>query len=193
MLALDGTALSTLDAIARKNVVAAQAAVAPLGGETKQLSAHLNLALGSYEQAFGKPEAGAAAAEAWLQAAHPPAQAFLWSASYKVKGRDYQGALDLLEAGRKRVGDSAPFLPTLIATSRASGNMSLARDYTTECRSESGSVGDKLQSVVSKQPSQNTLYAECVRQLGEKPAEDAVTESVVGKARDSVFNLLRKK
>ncbi len=193
MLALDGTALSTLDAIARKNTAAAQTAVAPLGGETKQLSAHLNLALGSYEQAYGKPEAGAAAAEAWLQAARPPAQAFLWSASYKVKGRDYQGALDTLESGRKRVGDSTPFLPTLIATSRASGNMSLARDYTKECRSESSSMSDKLQSVVSKQPSQNTLYAECVRQLGEKPTEDAVTESVVGKARESVFNLLRKK
>ena len=193
MLALDGAALSTLDAIARKNTAAAQTAVAPLGGETKQPSAHLNLALGSYEQAYGKPEAGAAAAEAWLQAARPPAQAFLWTASYKVKGRDYEGALDTLETGRKRVGDSTPFLPTLIATSRASGNMSLARDYTKECRSESSSMSDKLQSVVSKQPSQNTLYAECVRQLGEKPTEDAVTESVVGKARESVFNLLRKK
>ncbi len=32
-----------------------------------------------------------------------------------------------------------------------------------------------------------------MRQLGEKPAEAAVTENVVGKARESVLNLLRKK
>ncbi len=188
MIALDGAALSTLDAVARKNTGAAAISVAPLGGETKLPSAHLNLALGSYEQAYGKPETGAAAAEAWLQAAHPPAQAFLWSASYKAKARDYQGALDTLESGRKRVGDSAPFLPTLIATARASGNMALARDYTSECRSESGNVTQKLLG-----SEQNSLYAECVRQLGEKPPEDAVSDKVAGKARESVFNLLRKK
>jgi predicted Zn-dependent protease len=193
VLALDGTALSTLDAIARKNTEGAKTAVLPLGGETKQLSAHLNLALGSYEQAYGNPEVGAAAAEAWLQAAHPPAQAFLWSASIKVKAQDYQGALDTLEAGRKRVGDSTPFFPTLIATARTSGNLSLARDYTKECRSEAASVSEKLQSAVSQQSAPSGLYAECVRQLGERPKEDVVTENVVNKARDGVFTLLRKK
>jgi hypothetical protein len=40
---------------------------------------------------------------------------------------------------------------------------------------------------------QNSLYAECVRQLGERPTEDAVSDNVAGKARESVFNLLRKK
>ena len=194
MLTLDGAALSTLDALARKNTGAAKSAVELLGsGETKQPSAHLNLAFGSYQQTYGRPEAGAAAAQAWLLATRPPAQAFLWSASYAVKARDYQGALDTLEAGRKRVGDSAPFLPTLIATARTSGNTSLAREYAKECRAESSSVGEKLESVVSNRSPQNTLYAECVRQLGEQPAEDAVTGSVVSKARESVFNLLRKK
>jgi predicted Zn-dependent protease len=193
MIALDGAALSTLDAVARKNAAAAQLAASPLGGETKLPSAHLYLALGSYEQAYGKPEAGVAASEAWLQAARPPAQAFIWSASFKAKAGDYQGALDTLEAGRKRVGDSAPFLPTLIATSRSSGNMGLAREYAKECRSESGSASGKLQSVVSSQSAQSTLYAECVRQLGEKPPEDVIAEGAVSKAREGVFNLLRKK
>jgi Zn-dependent protease with chaperone function len=191
LLTLDGAALSTLDAVAKKNATAAKDAVEPLGkGETKQPSAHLNLALGSYQQAFGKPEAGAAAATAWLQAARPPAQAFIWSASFKTTARDYSGALETLEAGRKRVGDAAPFLPTLVATARTSGNMPLARDYTRECRAESSSV---TQLVSGSQLSQNALYAECVRQLGEKPAEDAVTDRMVGKARESVFGLLRKK
>ncbi|MEJ0039776.1 MAG: M48 family metallopeptidase [Gammaproteobacteria bacterium] len=194
MLTLDGAALGTLDALARKNAAAARTAVESLGtGETKQTSAHLNLALGSYQQAYGKPEAGAAAAQSWLLATHPSAQAFLWSASYKVKARDYEGALETLESGRMRVGDSTPFMPTLIATARASGNLALAREYTKECRAESSRDSGLLQSVVSRQSSQSTLYAECVRQLGEKPAEDAVAESVVGKARESVFNLLRKK
>jgi predicted Zn-dependent protease len=188
MIALDGAALTTLDALARKNTAVAKTSVEPLGGETKLPSAHLNLALGSYEQAYGKPEVGAAAADAWLLAARPPAQAFVWSASYKAKARDYQGALDTLEAGRKRVGDSAPFLPTLIATARASGNVSLARDYTKECRSESGTTTQKLLG-----SEQNGLYAECVRQLGETRREDVVADSVVSKPRDSVFNLLRKK
>jgi hypothetical protein len=163
--------------------------VLPLGSvETKQPSPHLNLALGSYQQAFGSAETGAVAAQAWLLARHPPAQAFIWSASYKSGARDYAGALETLESGRSRVGDSTPFLPTLIATARASGNMSLARDYTKECRSVSGSATRKLLG-----SEQNGLYAECVRQLGEKPTEDAVTENVVDKARESVFSLLRKK
>lgn len=189
MLGLDGAALSTLDALARKDSAAAKSAVAALGsGEAKQPSAHLNLAVGSYQEAHGAPELGLAAAQAWVAAARAPAQAFLWSASYKVKARDYDGALDALESGRKRVGDSAPFLPTLVATARASGNMTLAREYMRECRAESGVVAQKLLG-----SEQNSLYAECVRQLGEKPAEDAVTDNAVGKARDSVFNLLRKK
>ena len=195
MLTLDSAALSTLDALARKNAIAAKTAVQPLGGgDAKQPSAHLNLAFGSYQQAYGTPELGAAAAQAWTESSRPPAQAFLWSASFKVKARDYPAALDTLEAGRKRVGDATPFLPTLIATARASGNMPLAREYTRECRSESSSVGEKLQWAASQQPSStNSLYAECVRQLGEKPTEDVVTENVAGKARESVFNLLRRK
>ena len=129
-----------------------------------------------------------------MLAPRAPAQAFLWSASFKAKARDYPAALETLETGRKRVGDSTPFLPTLIATARAAGNMPLARDYTKECRSASSSVGEKLQSAVSQQQSSpNALYAECVRQLGEKPTEDVVTENVVGKARESVFNHLKKK
>jgi beta-barrel assembly-enhancing protease len=188
MIALDGAALTTLDAIARKNTAAAGTAVEPLGGETKLPSAHLNLAVGSYEQAYGKPEMGASAAEAWLLAPRAPAQAFLWSASYKAKAHDYQGALDTLESGRRRIGDSVPFLPTLISTARTSGNMALAREYTNECRSASGNVTQKLLG-----SEQNSLYAECVRQLGEKPAEDAIADNVVGKARESVFNILRKK
>jgi Zn-dependent protease with chaperone function len=195
MLSLDSSALGTLDALAKKNATAAKSAVQPLGsGDVKQPSAHLNLAVGSYQQAYGSADLGAAAAQAWAASARPPAQAFLWSASFKVKARDYPAALETLEAGRKRVGDSTPFLPTLIATARAAGNMPLARDYTKECRSASSSVGEKLQSAVSQQQSSpNALYAECVRQLGEKPTEDVVSENVVGKARESVFNLLKKK
>jgi hypothetical protein len=117
----------------------------------------------------------------------------LWSASYKAKGQDYPGALETLETGRKRVGDSTPFMTTLVSVARASGNMPLARDYTKQCRAESNkNVGDKLQSLASEKGAQKGLYAECVRQLGEVPAEDTVTESVVQKGRDSLRKLFKK-
>ena len=195
LLALDTSAIGTLDALAAKNAGAARKAVQGLGTEgAKPPSAHLYLAIGSYHQIYGKHEVGATASQAWLTALHPPAQAFMWSASYRVKGNDYQGALETLEAGRRRVGDSTPFMPTLVAVARASGNMQLARSYAKECRDESGkNIGEKLHSLVSEQAAQKGLYAECVKQLGEVPPEDAVTGSVVEKTRDSVLKLFKKK
>ncbi|MEJ1965094.1 MAG: M48 family metallopeptidase [Gammaproteobacteria bacterium] len=195
LLNLDTSAIATMDALAARNAATAKKAVQELGNEeSKQPSPHLNLAVGSYHQIYGRREIGAAAAQAWLAAAHPPAQSFMWSASYQVQERNYEGALATLEAGRKRVGDSTPFMPTLVAVARASGNLPLARDYARECRAESGrNVGDKLQSLVSQDAAPKGLYAECVRQLGEVPPEDIVAERVADKTRESVLKLFRKR
>jgi Zn-dependent protease with chaperone function len=186
LLILDAAAIGTMDALAARNSAAAKQAVQGLGSEeAKQPSAHLNLALGSYHQLYGNPEVGERSARAWVQSARAPAQAFTWAASFQAKRRDYSGAIETLESGRKRVGASTPFLPNLVAMARASGNMPLAREYTRECQAESNSnLGDKLQSLVSEQAAPKGLYAECVRQLGEKPQKDVIAEAVKDKTRD---------
>jgi beta-barrel assembly-enhancing protease len=195
LLKLDAAAIQTMDALAAKNSAAAKKAVLGLGKEdVKPPSAHLNLAIGSYQQLYGNQDTGERSAQAWLESTRPPAQAFSWVASYKAKHKDYTGAVETLEAGRKRVGASAPFLPTLVAMARAGGNMPLARDYTKECQAESNkNVGEKLQSLVSESAPRKGLYVECVRQLGEVPPEDVVTESVKEKTLDLGRKLFKKK
>jgi beta-barrel assembly-enhancing protease len=194
LLNRDAAAIGTMDALASKNAAAAKEAVRGLGAEdAKPVSAHLNLAMGSYHQLYGNKDIGERSAQAWLESARPPAQAFTWAASYKGKRRDFVGAIETLEAGRERMGVSAPFLPTLVAMARAGGNMALARDYTSECQAESSkNLGSKVQAFVSEPRARKGLYAECVRQLGEQPPQDVVTENVREKTLDLGRKLFKK-
>jgi Zn-dependent protease with chaperone function len=185
VLTLDVAAIGTLDALAARNADAAKKAAQEFGdGSATPPSAHLHLAIGSYNQLYGSQDVGERSSQAWMASRRPPAQAFAWVASSKAKRKDYAGAIETLEAGRQRVGASAPFLPTLVATARAAGNMPLAREYAKECQSESRTVGGTLQSLTSESTAPKGLYAECLRQLGEKPQQDVVTEAVTHKAKD---------
>jgi Zn-dependent protease with chaperone function len=195
LLTLDGAAIVTMNALASRNTAVAKLAVQSLGTEDAQLpSAHLHLAIGSYNELYGDREVGERAAEVWMASLRAPAQAFSWVASHKAKRGDYNGAIETLETGRRRVGASTPFLPTLVAMARASGNLPLARDYTKECQAESNQeFGDRLHSLVSEPSAPKGLYAECVRALGEKPTGDVVAESVTNTARDLGKKLFQKK
>jgi Zn-dependent protease with chaperone function len=185
VLTLDAAAIGTLDALASRNAEAAKKAAQELGDGIATPSAHLHLAIGSYNQFHGSQEISERSAQAWMSSRRPPAQAFTWAASNKAKKKDYTGAIQTLEAGRQRVGASAPFLPALVATARAAGNMPLAREYARECQSESRTFGGTLQSITSESTAApKGLYAECLRQLGEKPQQDVVTEAVTHKAKD---------
>jgi predicted Zn-dependent protease len=186
LLKVDAAALGTMDALAARNAAAAKKAAEGLGAEdAKPASSHLYLAKGSYHQVYGNKDLGQRSAQAWVESTRPPAQAYTWFASYQAQGRDFTSAIQTLESGRQRVGSSAPFLPTLVAMARAGGNMPLARDYTKECKAESNKdVADSVKSFVSDKSAPTGLYAECVRQLGEVPKDDAVTESIKGKTRE---------
>jgi predicted Zn-dependent protease len=186
LLKFDAAALGTMDALAARNAAEAKKAAAGLGADdAKPPSAHLNLAKGSYHQVYGKKDLGERSAQAWVESTRPPAQAYTWLASYQGQRREFTAALSTLESGRKRVGGSGPFLPSLVAMARAGGDMPLAREYTRECKAESNrDVTDAVKSFVSANNTPTGLYAECVRQLGELPKDDAITESIKGKTRE---------
>jgi Zn-dependent protease with chaperone function len=187
LLALDGAALMTLNALASRNSAVAKLAVQSLGSDEATLpSAHLNFAIGSYHDSYGDREVGERSALAWMNSARAPVQAYAWVASHQAKGGDYAGAMETLEFGRRRVGASAPFLPSLVAMARASGNMPLAREYAKECQAESG---DRLQTLVAQPSQPKGLYGECVRQLGEEPSGDVVSKEV----RELGVQLFKKK
>jgi len=193
LMALDAAAISTLNALAAHKQGVAKLAVQGLQAAGSALpSPHLNLALGSFNELNGDREAGEQAAQAWRISTRPPAQAYLWVASNQARASNVQGALETLQEGRKRVGDAAPFLPNLVGMAREAGNLPLARDYAQECKEVSNdSVADKLRSVLSEQSAPTGLYAECVRQLREKPVQDQLTQDALGKARD-LFKLKKK-
>jgi predicted Zn-dependent protease len=186
LLKVDAAALGTMDALAARNAAEAKKAAEGLGAEdAKPASSHLHLARGSYHQVYGNKDLGPRSAQAWVESTRPPAQAYTWFASYQAQGRDFSAAIQTLESGRQRVGSSGPFLPSLVAMARAGGNMPLARDYARECKAESNrEVGEAVKSFVSDKSAPTGLYAECVRQLGEVPKDDAVTESIKGKTRE---------
>ncbi len=130
LLKLDAAAIVTMNAVAARNATMAKLAMQSLGDtDSKQRFAHLHLAIGSYNEQFGDREASERAALAWMDSKRAPAQAFIWVASYQARRQDYISAIETLESGRQRVGASTPFLPTLVAMARYSGNMPLARDY----------------------------------------------------------------
>jgi hypothetical protein len=183
LLVLDADAISTLDALAANSAAAASQGIVRLGnGDSAQPSAHLNLAVGTYYEVKGKRDIGERSANAWLGARHTPAQAYNWSASYKSARGDYAGAIETLEAGRKRVGASAPFLPNLVSVALAAGNRALAERYTQECAAEDrGSVGGALQTMVHAKPAPTGLHAECLRRLGSTPGptpEGAIAQTL---------------
>jgi Zn-dependent protease with chaperone function len=186
LLKIDAAALGTMDALAARNAAAAKKAAEGLGGDdAKPASSHLYLAKGSYHQVYGNKELGERCAQAWVESTRPPAQAYIWFAAYQGQRRDFTAAISTLESGRQRVGNSARFLPSLVAMARAGGNLPLARDYARECKAESNrDAGEALKSFVSDNDKPAGLYAECVRQLGEVPKDDAVTESIKGKTRE---------
>jgi Zn-dependent protease with chaperone function len=193
LMALDAAAINTLNALASHKQGVAKIAVEGLLGAGSALpSPHLNLAMGSFNEISGDREASEQAAQAWRASTRPPAQAYLWVASNQARVRDVQGALETLQDGRKRVGDAAPFLPNLVGMAREAGDMPLARDYAQECKEASNdSAADKLRSVLSEQSTPTGLYAECLRQLREKPVQDQLTHEAIGKARD-LFKLKKK-
>jgi len=193
LMAFDAAAVATLDALAARRTADAKKAAEGLPATGSALpSPHLNLAVGSFGESLGNREIGEPSARAWRASKRAPAQAFIWLASYQARARDFQGALETLQDGRMRVGDATPFLPNLVAMARDAGNMPLARDYAQECKEASNdSVTDKLRSVLSEQSTPTGLYAECVRQLREKPQQDQLTQEVIGKAKD-LFRLKRK-
>ncbi len=171
LLALDADAGNTLDALAAKNWAAASKAVAGLGkGDLKQPSAHLNLAVGTFYETGGKHEIGERSAQAWLEAKHPPAQAYSWSAWYQSTHQNYAGAIETLEAGLKRVGASAPFLPNLVSMAHAAGDNALAERYTQECANEDRKSAGTLKTLLDATPAPSGLHAECLRRLGYTPA-----------------------
>jgi predicted Zn-dependent protease len=180
LLALDATAIATLDSLAAKNVGAATKSVQRLGSaEAKQPSPHLYLAVGTYYQSRGRPDIGERSARAWLVGKRPPAQAYTWVAYYQAQKKNYAGALETLETGRKRVGVAAPFLPNLVSMARAGGQKPRAEAYTRDCaREDRRNVGNAVTSVFKGKSAPTGLYAECVRRLGYEP-KDSSAESVV--------------
>lgn len=186
LLKVDAAALGTLDALAVRDAAAAKKAAGGLGADdTKPASPHLYLARGSYQQVYGNKDLGERSAQSWVESTRPPAQAYTWFASYQAQHRDFPAAIATLETGRQRVGSSVPFLPSLVAMARAGGNMPLARDYARECKAESNrDAGEAVKSFVTENSAPRGLYAECVRQLGELPKDDVVTESIKGKTRE---------
>jgi hypothetical protein len=170
LLALDADAGNTLDALAARNAAAASKAAASLGnGDVRQPSAHLNLAVGTFYETSGKHDIGERSAQAWLEAKHAPAQAYSWSAWYQSTHQNYAGAIETLEAGRKRVGASAPFLPSLVSMARAAGDNGLAERYTQECASEDRKSAGALKTMLNVTAAPTGLHAECLRRLGYTP------------------------
>jgi predicted Zn-dependent protease len=173
LLADDAAAIQTLNAFTARNVALADKAVrrilpATPGGRVA--APHLNLAVGAWYHTHGKPQIGELYAKAWLAARRPPAQAYVWVAYYQASRRELSPAITTLEQGRKRVGNSQPFLPHLVSLARAAGQKDKAERYTVQCLEEDQkSLGNKVANMVRGQQLPSGLYADCVRRLGHEP------------------------
>ena len=75
-----------------------------------------------------------------------------------------------LEQGRRRVGNSAPFLPHLVSLARAAGQNDKAEDYAVEClKEDQKNTSNMIANMVRGQQVPSGLYADCVQRLGHVP------------------------
>lgn len=189
VLAADRAAIRVLAALNAGRRADAAKAIAPIllaapGGVP--LSPHLNFALGAWYQASGNVGAAELRALAWLNARLPPAQAYLWRATYPWKRKEYSKVIASLESGRKRLGSGTPFLPLLVTTARTKGDESRAEQYTRECAQEDRRNPASMLSVITFRGgvAPSGIYADCVSRLGREPAPAG--------AQDKTLQMLRK-
>lgn len=189
LLILDDAGVRVLEALNARNLAGAERAAKPLiasGG--KLASPHLNFPLGAWYHARGRAEIGERHARAWLTAKRPPAQAYVWVAYYQANRKEYGRAIETLEKARKRVGNSAPFLPHLVSLAVGAGRKEKAEKYTRECAKEDQKnaaamvtqffKGDKVPS---------GLYADCVNRLGYQPKSEGLAMN-----KESMTNAVKK-
>jgi Zn-dependent protease with chaperone function len=187
VLAADAAAVQTLNALTSKNMTGADKAVQGVLPKIpyKNLAApHLNLAAGAWHHVRGRPQVGEQYANAWLAAKRPPAQAYVWVAYYQATRKEFTRAIGTLEQGRKRVGNSAPFLPHLVSLARAAGQKTKAEGYAVECLEEDQkNMGTMMANMVRGQQVPSGLYADCVRRLGHEPQ--------AGKDQNAAFQAIK--
>jgi Zn-dependent protease with chaperone function len=148
-------------------------APAPARAFARPVSAHLNLALGTWYQAQGDVAAGDAHALDWLATTRAPAAAFRWHAANQATAKEYAAAIATLEAAGTRLAEPGPFLPEMIGYAKLDQDTGRAERLTLQCKDEEqkrkASVAGKVTSLVrGAQPT--GLYADCLRALGYMPA-----------------------
>ena len=185
LLADDAAGIQTLNALTTHDMATADKAVKRLLPATeggRVASPHLNLAVGAWYHVHGKPQVGEQYAKAWLAAKRPPANAYVWVAYYQAMRREFTRSIATLEQGRKRVSNSAPFLPHLVTLARAAGENDKAEAYAVEClKEDQKSVGNVVANMIRGPQVPSGLYADCVKRLGHVPAaakdENAAVEA----------------
>lgn len=177
LLEADRAALAVMRAANSSTPAAASAeaqllfAAAPGGNP---VSPHLNLAMGTWLEAERRPAEAEQRAVAWAATDLAPRTAFLWRASYQVARGEYPAAMDTLERGADRMDDRSLFLPQMVATARAAGDVPRAEQLTTECarsrvRLDLGTLNRLLGQEAPAKP--GGVYGECIAALGYDPIE----------------------
>lgn len=177
VLAADRAAIETLAALnagRRADAAKRVATLLPAAPGGRPRSPHLNLALGAWYEASGNPGAAELRVIDWLGARRPPAQAFIWRATYPWKRKEYRKVTTVLEDGRQRLDNGAPFLPLLVTTAMARSDESQAEAYTRECRKEDERNPLAMLSMLTFRGgvAPSGIYADCVRRLGREPPDE---------------------
>ena len=177
VLAADRAAIETLAALnagQRADAGKRVALLLPAAPGGRPISPHLNLALGAWYEASGNRGAAELRVIDWLGARRPPAQAYIWRATYPWKRKDYRQVVQALEEGRKRLDNGAPFLPLLVSTAKAQGSESKAEAYARDCRKEDERNPAAMLSMLTFRGgvAPSGIYADCVRRLGREPADE---------------------
>lgn len=184
VLVADRAAIETLAALnAGQRDLAGQrvAALLPAAPGGRPISPHLNLALGAWYEASGNHGAAELRVIDWLGARRPPAQAYVWRATYPWKRKDYRKVVAALEDGRKRLDNGAPFLPLLVTTARAQGDGKKAEAYARECRKEDERSPAAMLSMLTFRGgvAPSGIYADCVQRLGHEPEDEGLKGKTV--------------
>lgn len=175
LLAADRAAIDLLAALRDGKPAPATDVLPSLGfaGGTPS-SPHLNLAAGTWLEARRRTAEAEQRAVAWVDTDFAPRAAYLWRASYQVTRREFDAALATLDAGGAALGDRTLFLPQMVATAKAGGDVAKAEQLAVECgrsgvRLDLGTISRALEKDAPAKA--RGTYGECVAALGYDPIE----------------------
>lgn len=167
MLAADLAAIETIQALNKNDLGAARKGSHKLGTGFNGKVASVGIARSFMDTAQRKPRQAHKVLTGITGEPHAPAEAYLRLSQLHQQSGNYKASHAILELGRSRIGRNYRFLPDLVSTHKALGDIKAAEQYAIECaRVDSDNLSIASMFLSGNQGGSTAYYQVCSQRLG---------------------------